>query len=204
LFASIPQSLYGNTDYSTVHFVRMKAVNYVFENWTIFEHACGKCINGVDTATEYFQKMSLNGEFGYQFEINAIAKVFDCCIEVYRNKNLSETNCNYVHNVEAKEKKVIRIHLENQHYDLITEEDSKEKIPDSPVKCSASLNQIKVGSWVVTKLMAETRRRNRIAQQPRLYIGKVSQMFHKIRLNMVRFRTYSVQLHNKRNKLAFK
>jgi hypothetical protein len=76
--------------------------------------------------------------------------------------------------------------------------------PDSPVKCSASLNQIKVGSWVVTKLMAETRRRNRIAQQPRLYIGKVSQMFHKIRLNMVRFRTYSVQLHNKRNKLAFK
>ena len=108
--------------------------------------------------------MSNSKEYDDQTEIEALSKAFDVQIEVYTNGNLHSATC--THNAEeAKQKKVIRIHHRNVHYDHVkfqegaTSRQTNEGEKESP----ENLNK----EWALIKFQRK--------KGPDLfYIGKVS------------------------------
>jgi hypothetical protein len=160
LFSSVAQAILGNHNAGTVAYIRTKAVSYIFDHWTEYSSIVNAIYN-YSTAAEYFLNMSQSGIYGDYTEVLALAKVFNCCIEVYRD-GTSLLNANDILNEEAQHQgQTVRLHLQNQHYDLIT-----------------SLNTVdcdhvgQPGDWCIAKILrigvGHKKERNRF------YIGKVS------------------------------
>jgi hypothetical protein len=134
LFACVAQALFGNQEIGTVAYIRSRAVAFVFEHWAVYESVV-KAIHKVSTAGEYFLYMSDSQSFGDQTEIMAISETFSCCIEVYVDGN-PKLNNNRVHNEKARGSgKLVRVNLNNEHYDLI-----EDIIPAPPLEISSGFD----------------------------------------------------------------
>jgi hypothetical protein len=119
LFACVAHALFENQASITVAYVRNKAVAFIYENWEEFGVICN-AIHGCANSEEYYRHMIADGTHGDHTEVLALSQVFDCCIEVYRNgcRTLNENN---VFNADARCKKLVRLNLHNEHYDLIAD-----------------------------------------------------------------------------------
>ena len=98
--------------------------------------------------------MTMNGVYATERKMEAMSKVFNICIQVHFANVLMPHN-----NFNAGTQKVVRVHLKNEHYDLITSDTFKEPIG--------------IGSWVISKVNVIGRRDMR---QRKLFIGRVESL----------------------------
>jgi hypothetical protein len=182
LFACFANSFYENCTKEVIRSCRIKAVSYNVVHWAEIRAAGAGVIHDVQSAAEYFDKMSRDGEFGDEFEVAALAKAFNVIIEMYENEDLYDSR-GRIYNSEGHEHGVVRLHYwrEKQHYDLVVTAndipvpkrrikiEKKSKVPE--IRQFYSTQE---GSWVVTKVNVSVSGRRRIRQAARLYIGKVN------------------------------
>jgi hypothetical protein len=182
LFACFANSFYENCTKEVVRSCRIKAVSYNVVHWVEIRAAGAEVIHDVQSAAEYFDKMSRDGEFSDEFEVAALAKAFNVTIEVYENEDMYDP-CGRIYNLEGHENGVVRVHYwrKKQHYDLVVTANDI-LVPKKPIKLQKKsgvpeihqCSSTQEGSWVVTKVKVSVSGRHRIRQAARLYIGKVS------------------------------
>ena len=143
-FSCIAQATYGTIDKKTIDNIRQRVVEYVCANWD----------RRMENKADYASSMITNGVFATEREIEAMSQVFDISIQVYFGNILMPYN---VFNADAKT--IVRLHLKNKHYDLITNELSKDPIG--------------IGSWVVSEVKVIGRK---VMGQRKLFIGRVEQL----------------------------
>lgn len=143
-FSCIAQAVYGKTDKKTIDNIRHRAVEYVCANWNA----------KTENKTDYASSMTMDGVYATEREIEAMSKVFNISIQVHF------ANVLMPHNVfNAGAKKVVRVLLKNEHYDLITNETFKDPIG--------------IGSWVVSKVEVISRN---VMSKRKLFIGRVEKL----------------------------
>jgi hypothetical protein len=167
LFNAVSKAYYQHCDKKTSMRLREYAAHYIVDNWLEFDAAiCA--VHKISNSREYLKKMQSDGYFADETEVKALSKVLNIRIEVFTSDDVTSSPL-VVHNEDSKN--IIQLYYKNEHYDLIVDQSV---LNQNVLSHEASMNDdIKVGSWVLAKVMKYARGRNIQTKKWQLYIGKV-------------------------------